>query len=719
MKRKLALALMLVLMLLMLVPFEALAQEIVYSPLYVVGDFGNSFSGRKSWYDGGYWVTWIKGTTAYYSFSVTGGVGSWGAPQTITTGVPADNGNALAVWYDGSYIHFSAAKSSTALAYRMGDSNPSTGAIDWLAAEQTISLPDSENHWYVGMTICTDSNGLPWVAYESGWYHIPVHTSSTNNGTWTENIAKATVILDKNGHGAFTPTLLPLTGGKLALVSCDYGYITTRRYNGSNWDTPINSASYMQAIGGGGQYSATVQDDVVHIVFLKATTYDMYYTYWNYNTYGPETLLMNGAETDISPTISRDTTDNSLHVFWVDEPTDDHVYYKTYNYLIGNWSATYDLVDESIGSLLPTTSYQINSDPLPARANVGVYYVAGTTSYNSSLLKFKLLDEAFHVDTLTPNPLGNTYATLRGEIMSLGFGSATERGFLFNTSPTDIGAILEGNETGTFNVGVFTHGITGLLAAHTYWYIAYASGDYGTSWGNWTSFYTTSPPAPTPPAGNVTGDSATICSTTAWNFLAVPVSNTDIKLTWDWWPAGNNTVQIAIYYGLYYYPIDLADGTLIYQGTGDAYTHTNLSPGTTYYYRAWLLCGGNYSADYVQDWATTYGSSPVVSPPEQPEGWFQDPNCIAYSKIPLLSDALIAVTTAYGFPATTVCVMFTLLWIIVLGLAVFLFIHSAMMMIITIAVLIILTSIMGLLPLWMIVIAICLGGISIYISGRT
>ena len=150
-----------------------------------------------------------------------------------------------------------------------------------------------------------------------------------------------------------------------------------------------------------------------------------------------------------------------------------------------------------------------------------------------------------------------------------------------------------------------------------------------------------------------------------------------------------------------------------------AYTHTNLSPGITYYYRAWLLCGGNYSADYVEDWATTYGSSPVVSPPEQPEGWFQDPNCRAYSQIPLLSDALVAVTTAYGFPATTVCVMFTLLWIIVLGLAVFLFIHSAMMMIITIAVLIILASIMGLLPLWMIVIAICLGGISIYISGRT
>jgi hypothetical protein len=267
---------------------------------------------------------------------------------------------------------------------------------------------------------------------------------------------------------------------------------------------------------------------------------------------------------------------------------------------------------------------------------------------------------------------------------------------------------------------VFTHGITGLLAAHTYWYIAYASGDYGTSWGNWTSFYTTSPPAPTPPAGNITGDTATICSTTAWNFLAVPVSNTDIKLTWDWWPvSGNSTVQIAIYYGLYYYPIDLADGTLIYQGTGDAYTHTNLSPGTTYYYRAWLLCGGNYSADYVQDWATTYGSSPVVSPPEQPGGWFQDPSCRAYSQIPMLSDALAAITTGYGFPATTVCVMFTLLWIIILGLVVFLFIHSAMMMVITISVLIILASIMGLLPLWMIAIAICLGGISIYISSRT
>ena len=716
MKRKLALALMLVLVLLMLVPFEALAQEIVDDTATAVGT--------------PMWRTSFYAHNLYWEFYNNAGVGlswrtsadgtTWSAPTSAS--MPTYTQFDLA--FDGTYIHCAVLYQSYYwyAQYRGGNPN-ADGTITWTTAWYNM-ISVTVGYAVMTVSISVDSNGYPYFTDSDNgdsWHSsLRVWKSTTTGGLFTKDYTYGTEILSTS-HSP-NPSdirqwtrLIALSGGKMAaLYYTDHGSggaIKCKRWTGSGWGSESTSTL---TVATGGSFSAVAQDDDVHIVGLENSSNDISYMTYSYstNSFSAETTIYGNATSTSIPSMSMDNA-NNLHVFWENDPVDDHMYYAKYAYDESTWVSYYDLIDEIDD--LPATGYYLNTDYTCDESRVGVYYIADTT-----ILKFKLLDEPFVVDTLAPNPLGNTYATLRGEIISLGFGSATEHGFLFNTSPTDIGAILEGNETGTFNKGVFTHGKAGLLAAHTYWYVAYASGDYGTSWGNWTSFYTTSPPAPTPPAGNITGDTATICSTTAWNFLAVPVSNTDIKLTWDWWPvSGNSSTQIAIYYGLYYYPIDLADGTLIYQGTGDAYTHTNLSPGTTYYYRAWLLCGGNYSADYVQDWATTYGSSPVVSPPEQPEGWFQDPNCIAYSKIPLLSDALIAVTTAYGFPATTVCVMFTLLWIIVLGLAVFLFIHSAMMMIITIAVLIILTSIMGLLPLWMIVIAICLGGISIYISGRT
>jgi len=347
--------------------------------------------------------------------------------------------------------------------------------------------------------------------------------------------------------------------------------------------------------------------------------------------------------------------------------------------------------------------------------NDGYPYLAGVDAPNGDTTWLMDIDcpdcSCFEVVTL-PTTVGpaNEEATLNAEIISIPTGgNCTKVGFKYGTLLTNL---TTWTDTGNFILGSsYSHYISGLTAGALYYARAFIGNATDTVYGEYVAFF----------AGGYAGNNtATICGVICYNFLAIPLSNTDIKLSWDWWPiGGNSSVVIDIYYGLQHYPVDRTDGTRVYIGNNTSATHTNLLPGTTYYYRAWLLCGGNYSADYVEDWATTYGSSPVVSPPEQPEGWFQDPNCRAYSQIPMLSDALAAVTTAYGFPATTVCVMFTLLWIIVLGLAVFLFIHSAMMMIITIAVLIILASIMGLLPLWMIVIAICLGGISIYISGRT
>lgn len=726
-KRKLVLVSMLVLMLLMLVPFEALAQSIVVSSMGTQ-EYKHSWQERSFYGAGRQWAFFMD-ASSYLCFrsSADNGV-TWSAttqvkiiktPGDVWSGSWVSYQDAFSIYWDGTYVHTAAATDGYAdrVEYQRGTPN-SNGTITW-TANQVNMFPGLSSSGFPSVTV--DTSGRPWVGASAcgggGW----VTRSSTTDGTWSTDAGFPYQVTS----GVSGPTnecgwlkIVALTSNKMVAIMVFVNtdtHIFARRYTGTAWGGFAKSANSV-VVAATPRYTSwdcVAQDDNVHIVYLETTSYDIQYVKYQYstNSFVGDTQLYAAATTTSSPAIIMDSA-NNLHVFWENDPTDDHMFYAKYVYDESTWVSYYDLITELDG--LPSNGYYLNADYTCDESHVGVYYVAGST-----ILKFKLLSEVFVVNTLTASPVGLTSATLKGEIVSLGFGSADERGFVLNDSPTLVGAWLEGNETGTFNVGVFTHGVTGLDMFSTYWYAAYAENAFGIEYGNWTSFDTVVP-IPTPSSGNVTGDTATICSTTAWNFLAMPITNTDIKLTWDWYPTtGNSSVQISIRYDLYHYPGNTTDGTLIYQGTSDVYTHTNLIPGTTYYYRGWLLCGGNYSADYVEDWATTYGSSPVVSPPEQPGGWFQDPSCTAYGKIPLLSDALTAINSGYGFPMTTICVMFTLLWIIILGFVIFLFIHSAMMMVITIAVLIILASIMGLLPLWMIVMTICLGGISIYVSSRT
>jgi hypothetical protein len=306
---------------------------------------------------------------------------------------------------------------------------------------------------------------------------------------------------------------------------------------------------------------------------------------------------------------------NNLHVFWENDPVDDHMYYAKYIYDTSTWTTEYDLINEI--DLLPATGYYLNTDYTCDESRVGVYYIAGTT-----ILKFKLLDEVFHVDTLTASPIGATTATLRGEIVSLGFGSATERGFWINDSPSLSGATQEGNETGTFNVGVFTHGITGLTEGDKYYYIAYASNAYGEEYGTWSQFTAGGSAGgiavltldPTEVGdfeatfnGNIvaTGGSYLTMRGFQWGFSDTP--------TWLWDEGGNFTV------GLF------------------AHTPTDLEADSIYYVRA--IAGNGTDTDYGQwvgfiteqpsyqsDEETEIGNSSLIPPlPGEPGGWIRPP----------------------------------------------------------------------------------------------
>jgi hypothetical protein len=595
MKRKLVLALMLVLMLLMLVPFEALAQEIVDDNIAILSY--SQTSARKNIQALGLLWSFYKDTDDAIKFKTSSDDGAtWSSTSTIRTGSTYPTNSMLSVYVggsDSSHIHITYVTDSSSHTYYRRGTLYSNGTIIWLA-EQLYPFVG------VYVQVAADTNGYPWIGggnNGTGGSNIYITKSSTNDGTWVTE-AGYKLLLDSMSAGGnpFRGSCIPvpLTNGKLVAV-WQYGWgtaatnlIKAQRYTGSSWGSVATST--LQSIYG---YQSVVgQDDDAHIVALEGATYDIEYLKYSYstNSFGGYTTLYSAATSTSAPVISMDNG-NNLHVFWENDPTDDHMYYAKYIYDESTWVSYYDLIDEIDD--LPATGYYLNTDYTCDESRVGVYYIAGTT-----ILKFKLLDEVLHVDTLDASPIGATTATLRGEIVSLGFGSATERGFWINDTPSLSGATQEGNETGTFNVGVFTHGITGLTEGLKYYYCTYASNAYGLEYGTWSQFT----------AGGSAGGIAvlTLDPTDVGDFEAT--FNGNIVAT-----GGGYLTMRGFQYGHSDTPTWLWDeGGNFTVGTF-AYTPTDLEADSIYYVRA--IAGNGTDTDYGQ-WIGFITEQPSYVPGE-------------------------------------------------------------------------------------------------------
>jgi len=66
----------------------------------------------------------------------------------------------------------------------------------------------------------------------------------------------------------------------------------------------------------------------------------------------------------------------------------------------------------------------------------------------------------------------------------------------------------------------------------------------------------------------------------------------------------------------------------------------------------------------------------------------------------------------------TICVLFTLAWISVLGVAIYVPTKNTLIPILCVAVAIMVTSIAGLLPMWMIAVSIALGALTLFLWRR-
>lgn len=136
------------------------------------------------------------------------------------------------------------------------------------------------------------------------------------------------------------------------------------------------------------------------------------------------------------------------------------------------------------------------------------YYVKAyiynlTNYYYGAEVSFTTLKTTPTVTVQAPTDLAETTVTANGNITASGGENATVRGFKYGLTQTDT---WDAHTNGSFPIGAFTKGLTGLGANTTYWIRAYATNSIGTSYSGWIQFQTAA-------SGTIpTGTKLSICS---------------------------------------------------------------------------------------------------------------------------------------------------------------------------------------------------------------
>ena len=202
------------------------------------------------------------------------------------------------------------------------------------------------------------------------------------------------------------------------------------------------------------------------------------------------------------------------------------------------------------------------------------------------------------------------------------------------------------------------------------------------------------------------------------DFIVSSSSATTAEL---YWTKGTGATNTFVRRKVGSYPADETNGDEVYASTLSTCTDTGLSAGVTYYYRAWGESGGAISAGYVEMMLTmplsSTGTGGSITTPTTPARWFQSPNPDLVSSIPgvILLDNL---AISLDMPQATIYVIFFILIAVVAGIVVYTRIRNIPVAIITVSVVMVVMSAMGILPLWMIFVFIIMGTASGYALAR-
>lgn len=202
------------------------------------------------------------------------------------------------------------------------------------------------------------------------------------------------------------------------------------------------------------------------------------------------------------------------------------------------------------------------------------------------------------VTTNTATSIGNNTAMLNGKVMWSGSASVTEYGFYYGTDPSPRSKV-------TFNASVaeneqFNYELNGLDTGTTYYYEAYATNDYGTSYGYVLSFIAREPDNQDRGPRVATDSAINIGNNTATLNGVVLASG------------GSNITEYGFLYGN---STSLSNkvkvGSTITAIESFNYTLSGLNGGTTYYFEAYVTNDNGTFYGSVLNFTSTDVSNPV------------------------------------------------------------------------------------------------------------
>jgi hypothetical protein len=235
--------------------------------------------------------------------------------------------------------------------YRQGTAN-SDGTITWDSNEVLVTTEAGYD-----ATVCKDSDGYPWISYDSSTYNSKVVKATAKNGsTWG---TPTTLWTNRQGSGGENLKIIPLTGGKMLAISSATGLVfQSRLYDGSTWAAAVNaSTSTPQDFH---YYDAGGDGDNVHLAFCKTTSYDIVYVKYTYGTgWGSEETVESATVSQWHPSITLKDTDK-VRVFYLKSQT--NIRYRDRD--SGSWQTAVDISTTESTMTCVTSSYKAYSSKI-------------------------------------------------------------------------------------------------------------------------------------------------------------------------------------------------------------------------------------------------------------------------------------------------------------------------------------------------------------------
>jgi len=170
------------------------------------------------------------------------------------------------------------------------------------------------------------------------------------------------------------------------------------------------------------------------------------------------------------------------------------------------------------------------------------------------------------------------------------------------------------------------------------------------------------------------------------------------------WTSGVGSTETIVRYKETGYPTSITDGSSVYDDEGNSVAHTGRDIGTTGYYSAWGTSGANVSATYVTVMATTLPSVAAEGTPDAPDvptTWFSSPDYTKFSNLGVVYDLMNDFADSMAMPRNNFWMLSSILGCILFAIFFGGWTRNFTPALIALAVSIGITSLIGLLPMWM------------------